>query len=85
MHLWIHLDASYLNGPKNSSHNGGSFQIWDKTKIPINTNDPPPKLNATVIVNRKITETVMSSAKESETGSGFINGKDYVTLRNTLH
>ena len=27
----------------------------------------------------------MYSAKESETGSGFINGKYYVPLRNALH
>ena len=27
----------------------------------------------------------MSSVQESETGSGFINGKDYVTLRNSFH
>ena len=64
---------------------GGFCCLSDKTKLQIKSNDPPPKINAPVLVNRKIIDTVMSSVQESETGSGFINGKDAVPLRNALH
>ena len=75
MHLWIHSDASYLNESKYCSRNGGFFYLSEKLKLPIKPNDPPPKLNAPVLVNSKIIDNVMSSIQESETGSGFINGK----------
>ena len=85
MHLWIHSDASYLNESKVHYHNGGFFYLSDKPKLPIKPNDPPPKLNALVLVNGKIIDTVMFSVQESETGSGFINGTDAVPLHNALH
>ena len=85
MNLWIHSDASYLNESKACSCNGGFFYLSDKTKLPIKPNDPTLKLNATVLTNSKIIDTVMSSVQESETGSVFINGKDYMPLRNALH
>ena len=85
MHLWIQSNASYLNESKSSYCNGGFFYFLEKYKLPINPNGPPPKLTAKVLVNSKIIDTVMSSVKESETGSGFINGKDYVPLCNALH
>ena len=85
MHLWIQSDASYFNESKYRSCNGGLFYLYDKPKTPIKRNDPPPKLNASVLVNSKIINTFMSSVKESETGSGFINGKDAVPLRNALN
>ena len=43
------------------------------------------QLNAPVLINSKITDTVVSSVQESETSSGFINGKYDVPLRNALH
>ena len=75
MHLWIHSGASYLNESKSRCCNGGLFYLLEKPKIPINPNDPPPKLNVPVLANSKIIDTVMSFVQESETGSGFINGK----------
>ena len=85
MHIRIHLYASYLNESKARSRNGSFFYLSEKLKLPIKPNDPPPKLNAPVLVNSKIIDTVMPSVQESETGSGFISGKDDMTLRNTLH
>ena len=85
MHLWIHSGASYLNESKSRCCNGGLFYLLEKPKIPINPNDPPPKLNVPVLANSKIIDTVMSFVQESETGSGFINGKYAVPLRNALY
>ena len=76
MHLWIHSDASYLNKSNACSRNGGIFCLSDKPKQPIKPNYPPLKLNAPVLVNRKIFVTDMTSIQESETGSGFIHVKD---------
>ena len=85
MHSWIQSNASYLNESKSRCRNGGFFYCLEKYKLPINPNGPPPKLNAQVLVNSKISDTIMSSVQESETGSGSINGKDYVPLCNALH
>ena len=85
MQLWIHSDASYLNEFIASSNNGSLFYLYDKPKPPIKPNDPPPKLNAPVLVNSKIIDTVMSSVQEYETSSSSINGKDDVPLSNYLH
>jgi hypothetical protein len=84
MHLWLHTDASYLNESKARSRNGGFFYLSDKPKLPIQPDDPPPPLNAPILVNSKIIDAVMSSIQESETGSGFINAKDAVPMRTTL-
>ena len=85
MHLWIHSETSYLNELKACSHNNGYFYLYEKPKLLIKPNDTPPKLNAPVLVNRKKIDTVMSSAQEYETGSGFITGKDSVPLFNAPH
>ena len=85
MHLWIQSDASYLNEIQDRSWNGGFLYLSDIPKLPLKPKDPPPKLNVPSLVNSKIIDTVMSSVQESETGSGFINGKDSVTLCNSLH
>jgi len=82
MHLWLHSDASYLNETKAPSRNGGFFYLSNKPKLPIKPNDPPPPLNAPVLVNSKILDAVMSSIQESD--SGFINAKDAVPMRITL-
>ena len=85
MHLWIQSDASYLNESKYRSCNCGLFYLSDKPKPPIKPKDHPQKLNAPFLVNRKIINKVMSSVKEYETGSGFINRKNAVPLRNALN
>ena len=84
MHLWIHSDASYLNEPKARSRGGGYFFLSSKPNFPIGPNDTPPPLNAPVQVNSKIIPNVMSSAQESETGTGYINARDAVPLRTSL-
>ena len=43
------------------------------------------QLNAPVLINSKITDTVVSSVQESETSSGSINDKYSVPLCNPLH
>ena len=58
---------------------------FGKTRPQIKSNDSPQKLNAPVIVNRKIINIVMSSAQESETGPCFINGKYSAILHNALY
>jgi hypothetical protein len=84
MHLWIHSDASYLNEPKARSRGGGYFFLSSKPNFPIGPNDTPPPLNAPIQVNSKVIPNVMSSAQESETGTGYINAKDAVPLRTAL-
>ena len=59
IHLWIHSYAYYLNEYKSHSLNGGFFYLSEKTRPQIKSNDPPQKLNAPVIVNRKIINAVM--------------------------
>ena len=83
MHLWLHSDASYLNESKARSCNGGFFYLSDKPKLPIQPEDPAPPLNAPILVDSKVINAVMSSVQE--TGSGFINAKDAVPMRTTLH
>jgi hypothetical protein len=85
MHLWLHSDASYLNESKAQSRNGGLFYLSDKPKLPIKPEDPVQPLNAPILVNSKVINAVMSSVQESETGSGFINAKDAIHMRTTLH
>ena len=63
MYLWIHSDASYPDESKACSRNSGFFYLSDKPKLPIKPNNPPPKLNAPVLVNSKIIDTVMSSVQ----------------------
>ena len=68
------------------SHSQWCFLLpFGKTRPQIKSNDPPQKINAPVIVNRKIINTVMSSFQESESGPCFINGKYSATLHNALY
>ena len=48
MHLWIHSDASYLNGPKAQSRAGGYLYLSEKPNQPIKATKKPPTLNATI-------------------------------------
>ena len=84
MHLWIHSDASYLNEPKARSRGAGYFFLSDKPKLPISHTDSPPKHNAPVHVQSKVLDAVVSSAQESETGSGYVNARVAVPMRTTL-
>ena len=63
IHQCIHLEASYINEFKYCSRIGGFFYIFEKPELPIKPNDPPPKLNSSVLVNRKIINTTMSPAQ----------------------
>ena len=81
MHLWIHTDSSYLNEPKARSR---YFHLSNKPRLPIKPADPPPPLNAPILVNSKVIPNVMSSAQEAETGMGFLNARDAVPIRQTL-
>ena len=85
MNLWIHSYASYPNASKACSRNGGFFYLSDKPKLPIKPNDPPPKLNAPVLINRKIIDAAMSYVQEYESSSSFINLRHPVSLCNALH
>lgn len=84
MNLWIHTDASYLNEPKACSCGGGYFFLSDKPTLPILPTDVPPKTDAPVYVQSKVLDAVISSAQESETGSGFVNAKIAVPLKTAL-
>jgi hypothetical protein len=84
MHLWLHSNASYLNKSKARSHNCSFFYLSNKPELPIKPEDPAPPLNAPILVNSKVINTVMSYVQESETGSGFINAKDAIPMRTTL-
>ena len=84
MHLWIHSDSSYLNEPKARSRGAGYFHLSDVPQLPIKPTDPPPPLNAPILVNSKVIPNVMSSAAEAETGMGFLNARDAIPIRQTL-
>ena len=85
MHLWIHSNASYINGSKAFSCNCGFFYLSENPNYQSRKKYPPPKCNAPVLVSKKTIHTVTCSVQESEPGSGFINVKDFVPLCNNLH
>ena len=70
---------------KHALSNSGFFYLLETPRPPIKRNDPPPNINAPVLVNNKITDTFMSSVQEYKTGSAFVNGNNYVPLFNALH
>ena len=81
MHLWIHTDASYLTESKARSRAGGFHYFSDKPTFPITSDSPAPMHNHPVMVLCKIIDAVMSSTQESETGSGFINAREGIAIR----
>ena len=84
MHLWAHIDASYLSESKARSRCGGFFFLSSRPKLPVNPDDNPPPLNGPILTNSKIIDAVMSSAQEAETGAGFFNAQLLVPLRTAL-
>ena len=52
----------------------------NKPKLPIQSNDPPPKHNHPVLVLIKVIDIVMISTQESEIGGGYINYKESLTI-----
>jgi hypothetical protein len=84
MHLWAHSDASYLCESKARSRAGGFHYLSDKPTLPIKATDAEPTPNGPVNILCKIIDAVMSSAQETETGAGFLNGQDLVPMRTTL-
>ena len=77
-------DTSYLSEPKARSRAGGYYYLSSKPNLPILANDPAPPLNAPIAVKSKIIDAVMSSASEAETGAGFYNAKELLSLRQAL-
>ena len=65
---------------QSSLKNAGYFYLSDEPKLPIKHTDPPPMHNASILVNSKIIDAVMTSVQESETGSSFLNAKDAVPM-----
>ena len=85
MVLHISSDASYLSASEGRSRLGGYFFLSNIPKtLPPLPDDPPPKLNAPILVNSSIIKSVVSSAAEAEFGALFYNAKDGASLRTTL-
>ena len=61
MHIWVHTYASYLAEPKEISQAGGYHYFSNKPKLPIQSDDPPPKHNHPVLVLSKVIDSIMSS------------------------
>ena len=70
MNLWVHTDASYLTETKARLQTGGYHYFRNKTKLPIQSDEPPQKYNHPVLVLSKFIDDIMSSTQESETGGG---------------
>ena len=84
MHLWAHLDASYLCESKVRSRMCRVDFLSDDPKFPIFLDDPPPAPNHAVIVVCKILDAVMSSAQEAETRTEFVIARALLPARITL-
>ena len=83
MHVWVHIDASYLTEPKSRSRVCGYHYFSNKPKLPIQSENPPPKNNRPVLILSKFIDAVMSSTQESETCGGYINAKEALTIHQT--
>ena len=83
MHLWIHTDAYYLTETKSRSCAGGYHYLSNKTKLPIQSDDPPPKHNHPLLVLSTVIDAVISSTQDSETCGGYINSKESLPILQT--
>ena len=83
MHPWIHTDASYLTEPKARSCDGSYHYFSNKIKLPIQSDNPPPKHNQPFIVLCKFIDAVLISTQESETGVNYINSKEIIPIHQT--
>ena len=83
MDLWFHKDASYLTETKARSCDGVYHYFSNKPKLPIKSDDPPPKHNHPVLFLSKVIDAVMSSMQESETGGGYINAEEVLPICQT--
>ena len=85
MPLWVHIDAHYLAELKAISHAGGYHYFRNKTKLPIQSDNPQLKHNHPVIVIFliKFIDAVMTSTQESETGGSYINSKEALPIHQT--
>ena len=63
MHLWFHTDATYLTEPKSRSRAWRYRYFINKTKLPIQYDDPTPKHNHHVLFLIKFVDVVMSSTQ----------------------
>ena len=80
IHLWVNTNAFYLNKPKSISRAVGYHYSSNKLKLPIQSDNPPPKHNHRALFLRKLIDDLMSSTQESETGSGYVNAKESLTF-----
>ena len=80
MILHIHSDASYNSEAKTRSRSGGKFYLGNNALVHPNMHNNGSILNASTIMCN-----VMASASEAECGALFINTKETVALRTTLH
>ena len=83
MHPWIHTVASYLTEPKSISRDGSYHYFSNKLKLPIQSENTPPKYNQPVLVLCKFIDAVLISTQESETGVNYINSKEVIPIRQT--
>ena len=83
MCLWIDSDTSFAYICNSRSRVSGLFYLSSHpSKIPKH-HDPPP--NGPIFVLCIIMKMVLSSAAEAEYGGIFINAKEGVPIRTTLH
>ena len=83
MHIWVHTYYSYLTEPKAIPEAGGYHYLSNKPKLTIKYDNQPPRHNHPVLVLKKVIDAVMSSTQESETGGGYINAKEALTISQT--
>ena len=81
--LRIHTYAYYLTETKSRSQARGYHCFSKKPKLPIKSDDSPPKHNHHVLFPRKVIDAVMSSTQESETCGGYINAKEALQICKT--
>ena len=83
MHLWVHIYAFYLTGPKEKSRAGGYHYFSNKPKFPIQSEYPPLKYSHPVLVLSKVIGAIITSTQEYETVGNYINSKDSLPIRLT--
>ena len=75
MHIWVHRDASYLTETKEIPQDGGYHYFSNAPKLPIQSDETPPKHNHHVLLLSKLIDAVTSSTQETETGGSYMNTK----------
>ena len=81
MHIWVHIDTSYLAEPKARSRAGGYHYFSNKTKLTSQFDDPLPKHNHPVLVLSKVIGAIITSTQEYKTVGDYINSKESLPIR----